>query len=332
MKLTIEALYQQKSLHPVYLITGDEPFQQLTAQDSLRKLARQQGFEDRQVFDFSDGKPDWEALLQASQSMGLFSSLQLIELRLGGKRPDKSGNELLVHLLAQDNPDLLLIVSCSKLSKADSNAAWVKAIDSKGAITTIWPVDTNRLPAFTKHLLTQANLNAEPQALQSLIERSEGNLLALSQEIEKLSLLYPQATLTLEQIEQSVADSSHYSVFDLTDATSKGDTKRALRILDRLREEGEALTFILWNLTRDLQALEALSTGQAPGIYLPRPRLQALENQARKLGARRLQILLQLAFNADAQIKGQASGNPWDSLTTLTLALSGAPVPRVFVN
>lgn len=331
MQLNIEQLNQQKQLLPVYLLAGDEPFQQLTAQDNLRQQARQQGFDDRQVFDFSDGKPDWDALLQASQSMGLFSSRQLIELRLGSKRPDKSGNELLTHLIEQRSDDLLLIISCSKFSKSDSNATWVKAADKAGALVTIWPIDQRQLPGFAKRLLTQTGLDAEPQALQVLVERSEGNLLALSQEIEKLSLLYPQSTLTLERIEHSVADSSHYSVFDLTSATSQSDTKRALRIIERLQEEGEAPTLLLWNLTRELQAMEAISCGQKPDIYLPRPRQQALEHLASRLGTRRLQLLIQLAFKTDAQIKGQLPGNAWDSLTTITLAMTGAPVPKVLV-
>jgi DNA polymerase-3 subunit delta len=333
MQLKIEQLDRQEPLLPVYLLAGDEPFQQLTAQDALRRQARAQGFDERQVFDFSDGKPDWSSLLQASQSMGLFASRQLLELRLGEKRPDKEGSGTLADILQRNDGSVLLIISCSRLDKRrDIPSTWVKAVDQQGAIVNIWPVEHNRLPGWAHQQLKKVGLDAEPDALQLLAERSEGNLLALSQEIEKLSLLHPGAKLTLEHIRDSVADSSHFSLFDLTAATSTGDARRALNILDHLREEGEAESLLLWNLSRELRAMEAVSCGQPAGIFLPRPRMQQLEQQAKRLGTTRLQELLQLAFKTDAQTKGQAPGNAWDSLAALVLAMAGHPLPTAFTR
>lgn len=330
MQLKTEQLGQQKQLAPVYLLAGDEPYQQLTGLDRLRQQAKQQGFIDRQLFDFSDGKPDWSSLLQASQNMGLFSSQQLIELRLGEKRPDKKGSDTLAQIIAQNNGDLLLLISCSRLGKRDRNAAWFKSLDQAGAVVSIWPIEHRQLPGWTKQQLAQAGLEADQDAIQLLAERSEGNLLALAQEIEKLALLYCGETLSAEHIRESVADSSHFSLFDLGAATSDGNAERALNILDHLREEGEAASLLLWNLSRELHAMEAIANGQPAGIFLPRPRMQALERQARRLGAERLQQLLRLAFRADCQIKGQAAGNGWDSLTSLTLGMAGAPLATAF--
>lgn len=329
MQLKIEQLETSPKLHAAYLLAGDEPFQKLTALDLLRQRARAAGFDERQVFDFSDGKSNWDGLLQACQSLGLFSQRQIIELNLGEKRPDKSGNESLKTVLQLAGDDLLLLISCSQISsKKDEKTDWYQACDKAGAIVKIWPVGHQELPGRAHRMLQKVGLDADADALQLLATRSEGNLLALSQEIEKLALLYPATQLTPTHIQDSVADSSHFTLFDLSAAASvNGGAERALRILDHLREEGEAPSLILWHLSRDLGAMEALSLGQASGVFLPRPRLAELERQARRLGNARLQQLLKLAFACDTRIKGQAHGNAWDSLASLVLAMTGAPLP-----
>ncbi len=323
MQLNIDQLENNNPLKPVYLLTGDEPFQKIIAQDTLRQQARQQGFDERRVFDFSDGNNDWSSLLEASQSLGLFASRQLIELHLGEKRPKKADSERLQLVIDQAGDSLVLLITCSRLSKGDMKAAWYKAVDKAGAVVRVWPIPHKRLPDYAQSLLAKAGLTATPEALQLLAARSEGNLLALSQEIQKLALLHADEQLDVEQIRDSVADSSHYSVFDLGEAVAEGDAQRAIHILDQLHETGEAATLLLWNLSRDLQAMEAMSLGQAPGVFLPRPQQSRLSRLANQLGNARLQAMLQTAFLIDQQIKGQVPGDPWDQMASLIVSMTG---------
>lgn len=328
MQLKTEQLFKETRLHPVYLLAGDEPFQKLKLQDRLRELARQQGFDERRSFDFSDGKTDWDGLRDASQSLGLFSARQLLEVNLGEKRPDKTGAETLAAVASLTGDDLVLVVNCSALSgKKDEGTAWYQTLDHAGVVVRIWPVTLQELPQHTEALLRAAGLHADQEALELLVDRSEGNLLALSQEIEKLALLHDDTTpLTADLIRASVADSSRFTVFDLTAAIAQADASRSLRILDHLRDAGEAPTLLLWQLTRELHVMEAAAAGQPLYASMPRAHLASLERRARSLGSARLQALLALAFTTDARCKGQASGDAWDSLTDLVLGMTGKPL------
>lgn len=334
MQAKIEQLLKDTRLHPVYLLAGDEPFQKLKLQDRLRGQARAQGFDERRSFDFSDGKADWPALADASQSLGLFSQRQLIELNLGEKRPDKSGVEVLTEVVARTGDDLLLVVSMSQLAgKKDEGTAWYQALDKAGVVVRIWPVTHQELPGHARSLLADAGLNADADALELLVERSEGNLLALAQEIEKLSLLRDTTSttpLTADIIRASVTDSSRFTVFDLTAAMARGDARRSLRILDHLRDEGEAASLLLWQISRELQVMEASSSGQPIYTSMPRAHLATLEKRARQLGSAHLQSLLALAFDADTRIKGQSAGDAWNALASLVLGMAGAPLPVIF--
>ncbi|MGA9220526.1 MAG: DNA polymerase III subunit delta, partial [Pseudomonas graminis] len=85
----------QGALAPVYIVSGDDPLQCQEACDAIRAAARQQGYDERQVFS-ADSSFDWGTLLQAGASMSLFAERRLLELRLpSGKPGDKGAAALL---------------------------------------------------------------------------------------------------------------------------------------------------------------------------------------------------------------------------------------------
>lgn len=315
-----------KPLAPVWLVAGDEPFQQGESCDLIRRAAQQQGYDDRQLFSADTGI-DWHAILSASQSMGLFGGRTLIEIRLGEKRPDKTGSEILQKLLSNPSPDVLLLISSSKLDRRrDVRSKWVTAIDKEGVLIEIWPVESSRLPAWISQRLQKKSLRANDDAIALLSERSEGNLLACAQEIDKLALLYADIEIEPKHVQEAVGNSSRYTVFDLTDALT--DSTRALRILDGLREEGAEPPVILWSLTREARMMEALVTGNSQSVRLPPQKVATLERHALKLGLPSLGQALSLAAHIDQSIKGMRRGSPWQGLAALVLRLAGSPLPE----
>lgn len=328
MQLKPEQLkrHLDQALLPVYLVAGDEPFQQGECADLIRRTARARGFEERHLFS-SDTGIDWPGVYSEAHSLSLFGGQRLIEIRLGEKRPDKAASEILVQLCNTPAPDTLLLLTASKLDRRkDMNSQWVKAVTGVGALLEIWPVNATQLPRWVEARLRQAGLSATPDALALLCERSEGNLLACAQEIDKLALLFPGATVEPGQVQEAVGNSSRFSPFDLGDAVTAGDLPRALRILDTLQAEGVEAPVVLWALARDARALAAMSAGQDPG-RMPPQRIRQLEGLARKLGPDALHRGLAQAALADQTLKGMVPGDPWLHLANLVMGLCGRPGP-----
>lgn len=330
MRLRVEQLakHLQSDLLPVYLVAGDESLQQDECLDALRAAARQKGFDERHRFSADTGI-DWNALLNESQSMSLFGGRRILELVLLEKRPDKNGSQILRDLLEHPNDDTLILIRCSRLDRRkDWNSAWVKAVEKAGAVVEIWPVEGKQLQHWLRDRLAGLKLTIDDDALELLIQRSEGNLLAAAQEVDKLALLAANGRVDAATVQQAVGDSSRYTPFDLTDATSGGDANRALRILRTLRAEGVEAPVVLWALGREIRALDALATGGAPP-RLPPQRLRALQAQAGRLPPRQLHQCQALAIRADQAVKGMGPGDPWQFLVGLVLRLCGKPLPAM---
>jgi DNA polymerase III subunit delta len=160
-----------------------------------------------------------------------------------------------------------------------------------------------------------------------LAARTEGNLLAAQQELEKLALLGLKGRIGVDSVLASVADSARFDVYQLNEAVLAGEASRALRILGSLRAEGDSdLTLALWALTRAMRDLWSGLTappGASRGGW--QRQAAALEKGLRRARQLPFGALTVRAERADRMIKGRLTGNPWDEMALLALEICGRP-------
>jgi len=315
-----------KSLANCWLIAGDEPLLTGEAADAVRARARAQGFTGRELFTTDRGF-DWADLQASSQSLSLFSERRILEVRMPTPRPGKEGGAVLAGLAADPPPDTLLLVVTTRPESATYSTAWFKAFEQHGAVVLAWPVEIGRLPRWISERALRHGLTLDADGAALLAERVEGNLLAAHQEIEKLALLHPRGRLSYEDVQDSVANSARYDVFQLGEAALDGDAARSLRILEGLRAEGTEAPLVLWALCRELRslAMARANPGAPQGYGRQAERRAALLRRAvQRMAGQPLEPLFISAAQADRQIKGQGRGDAWISLTAIVAALAGA--------
>ncbi|MFT3907364.1 MAG: DNA polymerase III subunit delta [Steroidobacteraceae bacterium] len=311
MKLNSEGLTAQlaERLLPVYLVSGDEPLLASEAADAIRGRAREQGFSEREVFFLDRTNASWEALRASGQALSLFASRRIMELRLPSGRPGNQAATLL-QTIEQAGDDQLVLILTDKLEREVQQSEWVRAVEKRGGWLAVWPVERGRLPQWLRQRFAAAGLKADAAAIELLAERSEGNLLAARQEIEKLALLKGRgATVSAADVAASSSDSARFDVFQLAPAIQGRDAARVLRILAGLQAEGTEAVLVLWALARELRNAQQDEGSGGRG------RLPFAELTAR-------------AARADRMAKGQASGDVWDELALLATGLCGARVLR----
>jgi DNA polymerase-3 subunit delta len=246
------------------LIFGDEPQQKLTAIEALRSKAKSLGFDERQSL-VADTQFSWNNLLEATQSLSLFSSKQFIELELPTGKPGAEGGKLLAQLAEQPNSDTLILLHGPKIGKDVQQSKWFKALDKHAVYVPCYPLEGNSLTQWVSQQMRAVGLSADPANCKLLCDFCEGNLLAAKQEIDKLALLHPDGSLTTQDIESSVVDQSKYNVFQLVDVLLSGDAQRTIKLLYRLESEGVEPNIILWALVREWQTLQNLTFSQQQG-------------------------------------------------------------------
>ncbi|MFN3581951.1 MAG: DNA polymerase III subunit delta, partial [Pseudomonas sp.] len=238
MKVNAAQLSRQlkDGLAPVYAVSGDDPLLTGEVADQIRSACRQAGSEERLVFHV-DRSFDWGQLHEASHSLSLFAQKRLVELRIPSGTPGDEGGKAILAWLETPPEDTTLLISLPKLDGKAQRTKWAKGLieHSQSRFMQIWPLEAQQLPGWMRDRLASVGINASPEALELLSVRVEGNLLAATQEIEKLKLYCANGQLDLQTVQQVVADSARFDVFSLSDALLQGQAEQALRILQGLR-------------------------------------------------------------------------------------------------
>jgi DNA polymerase-3 subunit delta len=323
---------KQHGFAPLYLLTGDEPLQMMECADTLRNFARQQGFTERVVLTVETGF-DWSSLNQYADSLSLFATKRLLEIRLGNKSPGKEGTQALMSYTDNPPTDTVLLITADKLDASKQKTKWFNALDKQGVIIQIWPLNLADLPGWIAQRMKQYGLQASGETINIIAERSEGHLLACAQEIEKLYLLYGRGTIDVDKVLEAVADSARYQVFDWVDTVLVGDVQRSVRQLQGLRAEGIEPVLIAWALTKEIRSLSqityALKSGQRQEQVFKSFRIWANRKNAILRAMKRhaqpqiWQRFLAQTVQIDRMIKGVSRGNPWDELQHLSLQVAG---------
>jgi len=341
MRLTAEQFLERppKTLSPLYVIHGAEPLAALEAADALRELVRKAGYVEREVLTAESGF-DWSKLTSAGSELSLFATQRLLELRIPTGKPGREGSAAIEKFCARLPEDTITLVSLPEIDWQGKQTKWFVALEAIAVMIEASPVERARLPQWLKGRLARQQQSADGEALEFLADRVEGNLLAAQQEIRKLALLCPPGEISLELLEDSVANVSRFNPFQLVSAihdaaggnAAGGDYKpgiaRIQRMLDGLKAEGDAPPLILWVITNEIRLL-ARVRGVTRSGRPPHPgKARELERIARNHTAESLQALLLQAAEIDRMIKGLNPNDPWDALAELARGLAGKPLMK----
>lgn len=324
----------REGLRACYLLTGNEPLLLQESADAIRASALAQGFEEHLSFTL-DAQTDWDSLFMSCQSLSLFAQRQTLTLQFPENGPNAAIAEQLIKLAPLLHADILLICRMAKLSKAQENSAWFKALSAHAVLVPCQTPEQAQLPRWVVSRAKILKLDIDDAAVQLLCYCYEGNLLALAQALERLSLQWPDGKLTLPRVEAAVSDAAHFTPYHWVDALLGGKSRRALHILQQLEREESEVAILLRTLQRDLMTLLHLQRHQSQQplrtlmdqqrIWQNRRNLFTEAHQ--RLDASRLQQAIHLLMQIELTLKQDYGQSVWPQLQTLSMLIANRAFP-----
>jgi len=320
-----------QNLSPIYIISGEEPFQSNATSEGIRQAAKLQGFVEREVFEVH-AQFDWFDFVHNLQQLNLFSNKRLIELRMNECKIKKEITTILQAYANNCPANQILMIIIQRLDYAMTKSAWFLSLVQRGVWISVKTLDTQQQAAWLKTTLQAASISCSPAAFELLLTHTEGNLLAAHQAIEKIKILAFPLPITEVDIAKVLSEQAKYSVFDLVEACLEGKSERTLYILHNLQEAGIEPILVLWALTREARLLLQLLHDKHLQIPLNisftklkiyNKRATLLQKAIQNTTQARLFTLLSKAHSLDCIIKGVAPGIIWIELFGLCELLSG---------
>ncbi len=253
---------------PLYLIAGTDSAKIDATRARLRARAEGEGGVGAlEVFEPSEGRgaPDHEALIGTIPAMSLTGTRRYL-LVDGVERWRDRQQEAVAAAITGLPPDLSVVL----IARGKAPAKLLKAVKAaKGEVHEFEAPKAREMPRALVADAKRRGFRLDPAAARVLVDRMGANPVRLGHELERLALWAGDGgEVTATDLDAMIADTSEAAVWSLSDALLERDAARALAIGERLIDQGENVTGLIYGLASRLRkacaALAQLEDGVPP--------------------------------------------------------------------
>jgi DNA polymerase III subunit delta len=302
------------SFKAAYLIHGDDHGRIAERRARLRAMAEAEtGSAGVEVFEAEASTP--EAVAAALSAM-TFAMGRRFVIADGVERWKDSQVEPVLEALSTVDPETLTVAFFAREdAKLKAPAGLAAAVERAGGqVAEESQVKPRALPGWVVQRGAELGLKVDNLAAKALIAHVGDRQQRLLRELEKLALEHGQgAVIGVDEVHESCAGSAERKLWTLADALVAGDRKGATRALVELRQQGERLPGLLYNMVRRLRdalaIAEALAAGQAPaqikkGLRMPSFAADRLIADVQRRDVDALRRALELMADLEVESRG----------------------------
>lgn len=329
----LESSLKQQGPGCLYLVVGEED---LLRDSAVKALTQAVLGSEADAFNFeqfhgdeASGGDIWNSIAAAP----VFAARRLVVVKAAEKLNARESERLLECVNNPVESTTVVFVS----SKMDGRLKFSQALARSAVVVDCSPLRDAQLPTWISREAELVGLRLEEPAAQLLQEICSASLYSVRRELEKLALYVPpDRAVTAADVYQLRGMEPGASVFDLALAIAEGRRGRALSILARNLEAGEAPLRILgslaWQYRRIWKVKDLLAQGgreweAARSLRMDQGKVRPFLN---RFSEPHLAQALRLFLDADGRLKGGSSSRPKMVLERVLLALcEGSPSARI---
>ena len=253
-------------LKPAYLIHGDDHGRIGERRARLRAMAEaDSGHSGVQLF---EGDACTAEAVAAALTAMTFALGRRFVIADGVERWKEADVATVAAAMQGAEPETLTVAFFAREDgRVKAPAALHKAVEAAGgqvaAETVLKPRD---LPRWLVRQASDLQLELDTQAAKALIAQVGDRQQRLLRELEKLALEHgPGAHIGVEEVHDCCASSAERRAWTLADALVAGDERTATRALLELRQQGERLPSLLYQMVRRVRDALAIAEALAAG-------------------------------------------------------------------
>src|SRR5215813_5130351 len=327
--LSITQLTTQLSenmIAPLYALIGEEDLLRDSALVQLKHAILGAEGDDFNSDVFHGDEAEGAEILSCASEVGVFASRRLVIVKAADKLPAKQSEALLPYIKDPNESTTMVFVA----AKLDGRLKFTQTLIQASVVVDCGPLKDSQLVPWLKQEAHRGGIRLEEDALHLLKEACGGSLYSARREIEKLaSYVSGDRAVTTADVATLRGIEPGQSVFDLAAAIGAKHRGKALAIVARNLEAGEAPLRILgslaWQYRRLWKVKELLRQGGREGEAARTLRMDPSKVRAflDQFPDAHLYEALRLFLEADARLKGGSGGRPARILEDVLLRLCG---------
>jgi DNA polymerase-3 subunit delta len=329
MSMELSQSLARSGVLPLYAVVGEEDYLRDHSIAILREAALGETLDSGFNYDvFHGDDSSIEEVLGCAAEIPVFAARRVIVYKSVEKLPAREGEKLLSYLSAPNETTTLIVAG----AKLDGRLKWTQALAKRAVTVTCAPLRDGQLAAWIRQEAAALGVRIHDEAAQLLKEAGNESLYAVRRELEKLAAYVPPDRIVQSaDVEALRGTEPGASVFDLMSAIGAHDHGRALRILARNVENGEAplriLGALVWQYRRLWKTKEQLRSGGREGEAARTLRMDAARvgGFLEQFSDAQLTKAFQWFMETDSKLKGGSGSTPVRVMEDLLFRLCGHP-------
>jgi DNA polymerase-3 subunit delta len=320
----LESALKQQVPGSLYLVVGEEDLLRDSSLAAITRAALGGEGDDFNYELFYGDEASGADIRNSVAAVPVFAERRVVVVKAAEKLSARESEQLLDCVNNPVESTALVFVS----PKLDGRLKFSQALMRAAVVVDCAPLREAQLPSWIAREAERVGLRLEEEATQVLQEACGASLYGVRRELEKLaSYVPPDRAVTVADVHLLRGMDPGASVFDLTLAIAEGRRGRALSILARNLEAGEAPLRILgslaWQYRRLWKVKESLANGGREGEAARSLRMDPWKVRAflDRFSVPHLQAALQLFLDTDGKLKGGSGSRPRMVLERLLLKL-----------
>lgn len=331
-KITAEKLNAElakNTVSPVYLLTGEDVYRKNLVIQKIREVLHPDDFNSYQS---EADKADLGEVLALANTSPVFSDSRLIVLT-GIEKLRKEPKEALIRYLDNPLPTTTLVLTHNDSKKMKTEKVLAEVCSDAGRVANFDELKKDELNSWVRQKMQEKGLKPTFDSVDLLCESVGGELNALENEIEKISLYTSDRedkSISKEDVLACIGFSKEENPFELSNAITACNKTRAVQLVDKLVDDGEEPVAILSKMTFPILKMARIKrlseAGMAPAEILRAAGLMYWESRlvsaARSFPAQKNFLnALNRIIDADAAFKSSSASDPKILLKGILLTL-----------
>ena len=318
------------NLKPIYIIAGNEIYQEETCVEKIIKTAKKNAFHDHEVI-YVEKSFDWNNFECINSNLSLFSNKKIIELRFLTKSVGLIAEKKIQEMTENFSEDNIIIIRLPELKAADFKKKYVGVKNNNVGLIRLYTMNRKNMVDELLSLSSNLNYKIDSNCINFIADLYEGNMVSASQALLKLDLLNDgHQEINLQFLQNVFSSDVDFEASNLVDYAILGDTERIKTCISFLKENNYPTQYVIWSFIRSfrniLSNLDLLNNGKTLDEILrniwPFERKNLMSFSLQKLSQKKIESYLGILVRIDMQSKNVLDGNIWDSIHDLSVSIA----------
>ena len=320
----------EDKLKPIYIITGNEIYQEEVCTDKIISSASKKDFLDHEIM-YVEKTFDWNNFNSINSNMSLFSEKKIIELRFLTKTVGVSAEKKIYECLENFDTNNILIFRLPELKSSDFKKKYLGIKNDNVGLIRLYPMNKRSMIDELNISVKKYKYRINSNCINFIADLFEGNMVSANQALIKIDLMVSKdKEINLDLLKEIFSKNVDFEANNLVDYSIEGNIEKIQTCVNFLKENSYPTQYIIWSFIRSFRTimfnLESIDNGKTKQEILkniwPYERKNLMSHSLKKLSVKKIESYLGVLVRIDMQSKNILDGNIWDSIYDLSVSVA----------